>query len=117
MLTKIFLQKTKEKLEHERQELSNRSTYRHDIDVDGDETDEIQGHVLMELQQQLHIRDRTKLLQVTEALQKIQDNEYGMCQDCGDDIPEKRLSINPYFVTCISCAESREAEERQNKRF
>jgi DnaK suppressor protein len=42
------------------------------------------------------------------ALEKMDNNEYGLCDDCGDEIPEKRLSINPYFLTCVGCAEERE---------
>lgn len=117
MLNKTFLKKTKEKLKQEREDLSSRTVYKHDIDIDGDETDEIQANVLIEMQNQLHSRDQLKLAQIFDALKKIEKNEYGLCQDCGEDIPEKRLSINPYFLTCISCAEDREVEERQKKRF
>lgn len=117
MLSKSFVLETKAKLEQERSELSGKSYHKHEIDIDGDETDEVQGNVIIELQNQLHSRHQAKLYQISDALKRIKDNEYGLCQDCGEDIPEKRLSINPYFVTCISCAESREVEEKQNKRF
>lgn len=117
MLTKLFLKQTKEKLIRDREEIMSRAQHRHDIDTDGDETDEIQGNVIIEMQNQLHTRDRQKLSQIIDALQKIEENEYGLCEDCGDEISEKRLIINPHFLTCIMCAETREAEEKQKKRF
>jgi len=117
MLAKSFIKKTKENLEKERAEILNRSNNRIDIDVDGDETDEVQGNVIIEIQNQLQFRDRVKLSLIESALKRIDDQEYGLCLDCGDKILEKRLLINPHTLMCISCAESREVEEKQRKRF
>lgn len=118
MLNKTFLKKTKEKLLSQRDELLGKSVQKHhDIDTDGDETDEIQANILIELHNQLHTRNNSKLSQIESALQRIEDKSYGICQDCAEPIPEKRLLANPYFLTCISCAEEREAEDKQRKRF
>jgi DnaK suppressor protein len=117
MLTKKFLKQTKEKLLLERDELLEKSTKRPDIDTDGDETDEIQGNLLIDLHNQLTTRNHSKLFQIADALKRIDDKTYGICQDCEENIPEKRLSANPYFLTCVSCAEERETEEKQRKRF
>lgn len=116
MLTKTFLKKTKERLLQEKEALLEKSSQRHDIDTDGDETDEVQGNMLIELQNQLSSRNNLKLLQISDALKRIDEKTYGVCQDCEDDIPEKRLSLNPYFLTCVSCAEERENEIKQRKR-
>lgn len=115
MLTKAFLKKTKEKLISERNELSEKSTQRPDIDTDGDEIDEIQGNQLIELHNQLNTRNHTKLNQISDALRRMDDKTYGVCQDCGENIPEKRLSVNPYFLTCVSCAEEREMESKRKR--
>lgn len=117
MLNKTFLNKTKAKLIAERQELSAKSTQRPDIDTDGDETDEVQGNMLIDLHHQLNTRNRAKLFQIEAALKRIEDRNYGICQDCEESIPEKRLSHNPYFLTCVACAEERETEDKQRKRF
>lgn len=116
MLSKTFLKKTKEKLLQEKQEIAERSTQRLVIDTDGDETDEIQGNILIEMQNQLNTRDHNKVTQINDAIKRIDDKNYGLCQECGEDIPEKRLSVNPYFLICITCAEEREAEIKQRKR-
>jgi len=115
MLTKAFLLKTKKRLLSERNELVEKSTQRPDIDTDGDETDEIQGNQLIELQNQLNTRNHAKLKQINDALRRLEDKTYGVCQDCEENIPEKRLSVNPYFLTCVACAEEREREDKRKR--
>ena len=113
MLSKAFLKKTKERLEAERNELTEKSIQRPDIDTEGDEIDEIQGNQLIEMQNQLNTRNHAKLHQINDALKRIDDKTYGVCQDCEEKIPEKRLLANPYFLTCVSCAEEREMENKR----
>jgi DnaK suppressor protein len=114
-INKVFLQKMKETLLSQKRELIIKSTRAVDIDTDGDETDEIQGNMLIELMNQLSTRDSSKLSQIEDALQRIEDSTYGLCQDCEDPIPNKRLLANPYFLTCVTCAEEREMEEKQRR--
>jgi DnaK suppressor protein len=73
--------------------------------------------MLIELNNQMNSRNSIKLAQIESAIKRIDDKTYGLCEDCGESIPEKRLLLNPYFQTCISCAEEREAEEKQRKRL
>lgn len=101
----------------QRQELVKQVNQHVDVDTEGDETDEIQANILIDLNNQLSTRNSAKLNQIEAALKRIEEKTYGICQDCEDPIPEKRLLSNPYFQTCVSCAEEREAEEKQRKRF
>lgn len=89
----------------------------HEVDVDGDEIDEIQGNLIASISSQLSSRDNQKLVQIEQALTKIKNNSFGLCEDCEEAISDKRLEINPYFATCISCAEQREFDLKQRKRF
>lgn len=116
-MNKAFLTKVKELLLAEKREVLKQVDREVDIDTDGDETDEIQGNLLIELTNQLNSRNTAKLAQIEAALKRVEDKTYGKCQDCDEDIPEKRLLNNPHFQTCVSCAEEREAEEKQRKRF
>ncbi len=116
-MNKTFLSKVKELLLAEKRDILKQVERDVAIDTDGDETDEIQGNLLIELTNQLNSRNATKLAQIEAALKRVDDKTYGKCQDCEEDIPEKRLLNNPYFQTCVSCAEEREAEEKQRKRF
>ncbi len=38
------------------------------------------------------------------ALQRLQDGEYGYCEDCGDRIPDGRLKLDLAASKCVSCA-------------
>lgn len=116
MLNKTFLFKMKELLLSQKKEILAQAQLERDIDMDGDETDLIQGSMLAEMNARLNTRASTKLKQIENALSKIEDKSYGICQDCEESIPEKRLLINPHFQTCVSCAEDREIEEKQRKR-
>lgn len=118
MLNQIFMNQILNILLQEKQSLINRAQQKqHDsVDMDGDEIDEIQGNMLLEMNNQLQTRNAQKILKIDEALLKINNSTYGICEDCGEDIPEKRLLINPHFLICVSCAEEREMDAKQKMR-
>jgi len=37
------------------------------------------------------------------ALQRLNDEEFGYCYDCGDGIEEARLLASPVVIKCMSC--------------
>jgi len=43
------------------------------------------------------------LLQLKRALDKIDDSDFGLCMECGEEIPFKRLMIMPGNVLCVAC--------------
>lgn len=108
-MNKKNLEKIKSMLILERDKLIK--TYQdksHDIDDEGDEIDEIQANLINSINNHLSARDANKIKQIDAALKKIEDKTFGVCEDCEDEIPEKRLMINPCFSTCVGCAEDRE---------
>lgn len=52
-------------------------------------------------------RDLT-LRRITEALERIENGEYGLCRCCEEPIPRKRLEFDPTAFLCIHCAERAE---------
>lgn len=84
-----------------------------DIDIAGDEVDAIQGKMLANVQSQLSSRDVQKLKQIDAAFSKIEEGSFGNCEECGEEIPVKRLLINPIFENCVFCAEKMEAEAKK----
>ncbi len=60
------------------------------------------------------IRERESRLiaKIKEALQRISDGTYGICEECGEDIPIKRLKARPVATQCIDCKTKEEAIER-----
>lgn len=116
-MDKAVLNKIQDLLLSQRKEIINSAPSSSDIDFEGDETDEIQAKQLAAISAQLSERTAQKLHQIDVAFGKIHNSTYGKCEDCGDEIAEKRLMFNPYFLTCISCAEAREMEENNRKKM
>jgi YteA family regulatory protein len=49
--------------------------------------------------------DKFIIAEVDEALRKIKNGNYGLCERCGKEIAEERLDFIPYARLCISCEE------------
>lgn len=47
---------------------------------------------------------RTELSRIDAALRRIDEDEYGYCQKCGEEIAEKRLAVDPAASFCVDCA-------------
>jgi DnaK suppressor protein len=115
MLPKKFLSNIKKRLLAEKEERLQRSAQKLDIDTDGDEVDKVQGNIQIDLHHQIANLNKLKIVVIDEALGRLFKKTYGVCIDCEEQIPEKRLLANPYYLTCISCAEERELEEKRGK--
>ena len=63
----------------------------------------------------LRIRDRERKLitKIDEALGRIADGSYGVCEDCGGAIGVERLRARPVTTLCIACKSEQEASERR----
>lgn len=53
-----------------------------------------------------------KYTEILEALQRIENGEYGVCDDCGAEIGVKRLEVYPTSKMCIVCQEEHEKEQK-----
>lgn len=51
---------------------------------------------------------RENLLKIDTALQKLKEGSYGICEDCGEEISEKRLEVMPFAIYCRDCQEKKE---------
>jgi RNA polymerase-binding transcription factor DksA len=49
-----------------------------------------------------------ELQMINHALQRIEENTFFICSNCGDDIPVARLESLPFTSLCVSCAEDLE---------
>lgn len=58
-------------------------------------------------------RERKLIKKVQEALARIEDGSYGICEDCGARISEKRLEARPVTTLCIKCKTKQEEEEKR----
>ncbi len=46
-----------------------------------------------------------QLMLINDALERIEDGEYGLCQNCEEEIVEKRLNAVPRAKYCLACQE------------
>ena len=62
----------------------------------------------------LRIRDREiKLIKkIRQSLKDIENGEYGICDDCGEDISIERLKVRPVTSFCIRCKTKQESVEK-----
>jgi DnaK suppressor protein len=63
----------------------------------------------------LRIRERERKLitKITEALERIDEGTFGICERCGEPISEKRLEARPVTTLCIKCKQEQEDLEKR----
>lgn len=68
---------------------------------------------------ELRMRDRERKLifKIQEALQRLNDGEYGICEECGEEIGIERLKARPVTTLCIACKSNQEIAERKARRI
>ena len=63
--------------------------------------DALQNQAMAKAQQ---VRRDGETKRLKAALARMDEGEYGYCEDCGDDIAPGRLKLDPAVQLCISCA-------------
>jgi DnaK suppressor protein len=82
-----------------------------DVDTHhGDDVDIAEADAEREMSFYLKNRGQDEIKLIDEALDRIEKGEYGLCAECGDDIPPKRLEALPFSIYCVTCQEELEAE-------
>jgi DnaK suppressor protein len=63
---------------------------------------------------ELRIRDRERklIMKMQEAIKRIDDGIFGICEVCGGQISEKRLIARPVTTLCIDCKTKQEKQEK-----
>lgn len=63
---------------------------------------------------ELRIRDRERklILKMQEAIKRIDEGTFGICEVCGGPISEKRLMARPVTTLCIECKTKQEKMEK-----
>ncbi len=63
----------------------------------------------------LNDREREKLMAIDDALQRIADKTYGICESCEGEIQLGRLKVLPFTRLCVKCQEENEKEAKRQK--
>ena len=107
-MTKTEAKQIREKLLGERELLVDKLNG-NDLSIDDSETPDpvdlaVQNYsknVLLAVSE----NDSRQLQMIDEALKRIEDEEYGNCQNCGNIIQPKRLQAIPWARYCLNCQE------------
>jgi len=116
-LRKILLSKRDEVLKEAKEEIGKfiRGENKEIIETALDDGD----WSIVDVAEDLNLRKLTlhkqTLNKIEEALRKIDEGTYGICEDCGAEIPEERLKVIPFAIYCVDCMETREKLEEINK--
>ena len=101
----------RQELERERAELLAMSEAgadeRRPVELDQQSVGRLSRMDAMQVQamaQALDTRRQGRLKLIEAALERLADGEYGVCVDCGEDIPAARLAIDPATARCVDCA-------------
>lgn len=81
----------------------------------GDILDYVSEERTRELELLLTDREKQKLKQIEDALDRIDENLYGLCEECGVKIPKARLKVVPFAKYCVECKEMIEREEKYTR--
>ncbi len=57
----------------------------------------------------------TVIEMIDEALTRLDENEYGICIECGQEISPARLEVKPYARFCLECKSRKEAHEGRRR--
>jgi DnaK suppressor protein len=60
---------------------------------------------------------REQLTQIDAALARLETGSYGICEDCGTEIDESRLSVSPYAACCVACQFQRETPGKRAAQY
>jgi DnaK suppressor protein len=63
----------------------------------------------------LNDREREKLVAIDEALLRIKEKSYGICESCEGEIQLGRLKVLPFTRLCVKCQEENERESKRQK--
>ena len=107
----IDLKAAEKRLEQKRRELENLSEIsqaaRDTVTLDQQSVGRLSRMDAMQHQAMNQATERTRqrdLNRIKAAMERINEDEYGYCAECGDEIAERRLEIDPMAERCIKCA-------------
>lgn len=114
---KNILLKMKEEVLKEISEAKKADASSLSTDPSGDIYDQASSERERELTLLLGDREREKLKNIDDALQRIESGEYGICEECEEEIPLGRLKVMPFARYCVRCKTDIERLQAQTRRL
>ncbi len=89
-----------------------------DLDTKVDEDQQPLTEMGQAIASNLNRTDAATLVKARKALQRLKadPDDFGNCQDCGDEIPFSRLEALPYVELCVDCQGKSDAKGRATRK-
>jgi DnaK suppressor protein len=78
----------------------------------GDEIDLATGEISRDLDARISMRQHKQIKEIEDALERVKLGEYGLCEECGETVPEQRLRLFPAARLCVRCQEEADRYEK-----
>jgi DnaK suppressor protein len=75
---------------------------------DKDEVDQANADIEQNMRMVLKNRETFTLKKINEAIKRIEEGSYGLCESCDEAIELRRLQARPTTTLCIACKEEEE---------
>lgn len=82
-----------------------------------DEVDFASQQYSQEFSIRIHRHHHGKVQETLEALQRLSKGDYGICEECGDEIGIERLKAQPVTTVCVSCRQRFEMASRAGSKL
>lgn len=107
-MSELNLDEIKDRLIAERENLLNKLK-ENDLSIDDSETPDPVDLAVRNYSKNVMLavseNDSRQIILINEALERIEDDEYGLCQNCENEINPKRLDAIPWARYCLNCQE------------
>ena len=107
----IDINKAKLRLQQKREEIlefSNLSSgARETVELDQQSVGRLSRMDAMQQQamaEEVERKRQRDLIRIDQAMRRIADGDYGYCLTCDEEIPDRRLAIDPMAERCVKCA-------------
>ena len=107
-MSELNLDQIKDRLIAERENLLNKLK-ENDLSIDDSETPDPVDLAVRNYSKNVMLavseNDSRQIILINEALERLEDEEYGSCQNCEKEINPKRLDAIPWARYCLNCQE------------
>ena len=107
-MSELNLDQIKDRLIAERENLLNKLK-ENDLSIDDSETPDPVDLAVRNYSKNVMLavseNDSRQIILINEALERLDDDEYGLCQNCENEINPKRLDAIPWARYCLNCQE------------
>jgi DnaK suppressor protein len=109
-MTQKQIRQVRERLEGELDRIRTGAERPRLAEASGDEGD--QGQAMQEATLAVGAAETfwRRRLDIESAIEALEAGDYGVCEDCGEDIAPRRLEAAPWARRCVPCEEQRERE-------